>query len=56
MAKYITKRILMLVPVLLGVSIIVFIIMRVFHRIQPLSYWDSMQLWKQWKSGERQMA
>lgn len=30
MAKYITKRILMLVPVLLGVSIIVFIIMRVF--------------------------
>lgn len=30
MAKYIAKRILMLVPVLLGVSIIVFVIMRVF--------------------------
>jgi peptide/nickel transport system permease protein len=30
MAKYIIKRILMLIPVLLGVSVIVFLIMRVF--------------------------
>ena len=30
MFKYIVKRILMLIPVLLGVSIIVFLIMRVF--------------------------
>jgi len=30
MLKYIIKRILMLIPVMLGVSIIVFLIMRVF--------------------------
>ncbi len=53
MAKYITKRILMLIPVLIGVSIIVFLIMRVFspdpapivlgeHATQ-----QSMQEWRQ---------
>ncbi|QAT51297.1 ABC transporter permease [Caproiciproducens sp. NJN-50] len=53
MIKYIIKRILMLIPVLIGVSIIVFLIMRVFspdpapivlgeHATQ-----ESMQAWRQ---------